>query len=242
MAKEPISVESIERFVGETAYDPYGRIRGTIVSVESDVDGVVKTITLETESKEIHFYPSEAVYINNDRVVVWPEWKVLAQKVITNYQRAIKRLKSLEDMYSRNEIPSKIYHELRRKLDHGLSKLKEDTSRLKKMIDRRVNEIEDANLSLERAIANLKLAYLAGEIGEKAYKTAIEHLRSAKESNTQELEDIKKVKSRIEALESGAHTILREREEKTAKVEQKKPEQPQIPTQIQPIPVKLLEG
>ncbi|BEP17896.1 cell division protein CdvA [Pyrofollis japonicus] len=243
MPRPPLTVERLQPFIGEVVYDPYGRVLGKLVSMESDVDGTVNTIVVETETRTINFVPAEAVDIKDGRVVVWPEWKTLAYSVIASYQRALKRLRGLEDMYSRNEIPSTVYREMRKKLDKSLEKLKEEAKKLKALIAKRKNDIEDENLKLDRAIANLKMSYLAGEINEKAYKIAIEHLRNAKDSNARELEDLKETKSRIESLESGAVEFVRKHEEEKAPEPAKtEPPAPSVPTATQPIPVKLIEG
>ena len=85
------------------------------------------------------------------------------------------------------------------------------------------------------------MSYLAGEINEKAYKIAIDHLRNAKDSNARELEDIKETKSKIESLEHGAIEFTKKHEEEKIP-EPAKPEAPTAPTATQPIPVKLIEG
>ena len=240
MARAPLLVEQVQELIGETVYDPYGRVLGRLVSFESDVDGTVQRIVVENEYKDVSFYSSESVEIKDGRIIVWPEWKTLAFKVIASYQRAIKRLKGLEEMYSRGEIPGAVYHEIRKKLSKSLDQLKDEAKKLKEMITHRLHEIEDNNLKLDRAIANLKMSYLAGEISEKAYKTAIERLRSAKDSNTKEVEDLKSTRSRVESLESGAFTKT---EAKPAKAEEEKKEPTAAGIEgIQPIPVKLIEG
>ena len=244
MARAPLLVETVQGLIGETVYDPYGRVAGSLVSFESDVDGTVQNIVVENQYKDITFVPSEAVEISESgRIIVLPEWRVTANRVLSSYQRALKRLRGLEDMYSRGEIPGAVYRSLREKLDRSLARLKDEAKKLKGMIADRMHEIEDNNLKLDRAIANLKVSYIAGEISEKAYKTAIERLRSAKESNTHEVEDLKEVKAKLEALESGAHIPAKREEHKPATTPAPTPEaKPPSIEGIQPIPVKLIES
>lgn len=249
MPRAPLLVDTVQGLIGETVYDPYGRVIGSLVSFESDVDGTVQNIVVENQYKEISFIPSEAVEITEaGRVIVLPDWRVTANRVLSSYQRALKRLRGLEDMYSRGEIPSTVYRSLREKLDKSLARLKDEAKKLRGMITDRMHEIEDSNLKLDRAIANLKVSYIAGEISEKAYKVAIERLRSAKESNAREIEDLKEVKSKLEALETGALAAAKHKEHKPAPTpaatheeEQQAPKAPAMET-IQPIPVKLIEG
>ena len=248
MARPPLTVDVVQQLIGETVYDPYGRVVGKLVSLESDVDGIVQNIVVESEDKRLKFIPAEAVDVSEGRIIVWPEWKVLAYRVLESYQRALRRMKGLEEMYSRNEISATVYQELRRKLSQSLSRVKDEAKKLKSMIKSRMDEIEDDNLKLDRAIASLKVSYLAGEISERAYKNAIERLRSAKESNTKELEDLRDTRAKLESLESGALEIAKSRpttkEEKKEREEKRREEPSSIEgiQGIQPIPVKVIEG
>ena len=109
-----------------------------------------------------------------------------------------------------------------------------------------MNDIEDENLKLERAIANLKVSYFAGEISEKSYKIAIDFLRKAKDSNARELDDLRVILKKIESLESGLYETSPATPKTTAqeaKQEEKHVEKPtnEIPS-VQPIPVKIISG
>jgi len=249
-----LTIDTLQEFIGENVFDPYGRVVGRLVSPDSDVDGTILSVAIEDEQKKIKFVDGRALHVEEGRLVAWPEWKVTAAEVIANYQRALKRIRGLDEMYSRNEVPGAIYHEMRKRLSVKIEELKGKARKLKNMITDRMREIEDENLGLDRAIANLKMSYLAGELSEKAYKAAIEMLRSAKDSNARELEDLKATKTKIEALESGAIALAKPKhEEKSHHYEEKKTSQPAAapqkpaapvaaPEAIQPIPVKLIEG
>ena len=242
MPAAPITIDQIQALIGETVYDPYGRVLGKLVSIDSDVDGVVTSIAVEDEKHSLSFIQASSLKIDGGRIVVLPEWKVLANNTLSAYATALKRIKGLEDMYSRNEIPSQVYRELRKKLDSSISRLKEEAKKLRDMIRKRSHELEDENLKLERAIASLKVSYFAGEIGEKAYKVAIDFLRKAKDSNARELDDLRAVTKKIESLESGLYEAAKP--EKTQVKEEKHHEEkqePEIPT-VQPIPVKIISG
>ncbi len=238
----PLTIDQLQAYIGETVYDPYGRVLGKLVSLDSDVDGVVTSIALEDEKHSLSFIPASSVRIESGKIVVLPEWKVLANNTLSSYATALKRVKGLEDMYSRNEIPSQVYRELRKKLDASLSRLKEESKKLREKIRKRMGDLEDENLKLERAIANLKVSYFAGEISEKSYKIAIDFLRKAKDSNAKELDDLRAVLKKIESLESGLYEAKHETREH-AKEEEKgiAQEEAEIPS-VQPIPVKIISG
>ena len=252
MPAHVLTVDELQEFIGETVYDPYGRVVGQLVSIDSDVDGTVISVAVEDDHREVFFIEADAIHIEGGRLIAWPQWRVKAHKVLASYRRALKRMKSLEEMYSRNEIPSTVYHEMKKRLDKNIERLKDEARKLKSMMTTRIHEIEDSNLKLDRAIANLKVSYMSGELSERAYKAAIERLRAAKESNTQELEDLKNTRNKLEALEAGTITPAekpRHEEKPVAKQpaapaavsEEKAPSAPSVEG-IQPIPVKLIEG
>ena len=230
-----LTVDDVEPRIGESVRDPYGRTLGKLVSFESDVDGTIKTIVVENENKTISFHPAEAVRINEKGIEVIPEWKLKATKVIEQYKIAMRRLKGLEELHSRGEVSSVVYREIRKKLDNAVSKLKQEAKKVKEMIKKRMNEIEDDNLKLDRAIAELKVSYIAGEISETAYKTAIEPLRQAKDSSAKELEDLKKTLKQVESIESGSYEVAIP---KTTR-EKASSEKPSVPasTSQQPQPI-----
>ncbi|MET1101438.1 MAG: CdvA-like protein [Pyrodictiaceae archaeon] len=243
MQDAPLTINRIQGFIGETVYDPYGRVLGKLVSLESDVDGIVTAIAVEDEGHRIRFVEANSVKISSGKVIVLPEWKVMANQTLTAYITALKRIKSLEDMYSRNEIPSIVYRELKKKLDESLSKLKSKAKKLKEAIRHRMDELDDENLRIERAIANLKVSYFAGEISEKSYKLAIDALRRAKESNAKELDELRSVSKRLESIEGGVLEFKApERKEEAEEKKEQAKGKPEIPTSTQPIPVKIITG
>jgi hypothetical protein len=189
--------------MGSMVYDPYGRVLGRLVSVESEIDGTVTSIAIESDDREVRFYPAKAVRIEEGKLVVWPDWKVLAAETIKSYQTALRRIRGLEEMKRKNEISDIVYNELKKKLEAGLARVREEAKKLKEMIKSRMNELDDEGLRIERAIASLKVSYLAGEIPDNAYDVAIKTLRAAKDAISKEVEDLKSTLSRLEAVEKG---------------------------------------
>ncbi len=237
--KTILTVDALKYKIGSTIQDPYGRILGRLVSVESEVDGTVVSVAVEAEDKGLRFYPAKALKIQDGKLVVWPEWKVFATDLIASYQTALRRIKGLEEMRRRDEVSSVVYGELKKKLDASLNKLKEEARKLKEMMKRRLNELEDEALRVERAIASLKVSYLAGEVPDNVYKTAINALRAARDTIDREVEDIKNTLSRLESVEKGVGIEIRKEQEQASREEQ--PSIPSLGPQ-QPVPVKVIDS
>ena len=197
-----LMVDEVERYIGLEVKDPYGRKVGRIVAVYSEVDGSVTGVELEVNEDTFTTIPVSRIRINDDgELQIIPEWKAEALSLIKQLDKAKRRIKALDDLYSKNEIPRHAYDEFRKKVERSLSMLKIKAKEVKQMLKKRTNQLEDTIIQIEKAITALKMSYLAGELSEKGYKTAIEALRQAKDKAVEEKEDIKKILSRIENLE-----------------------------------------
>jgi len=196
------TVDMLDKYVGQKVKDPYGRVLGTLASLYSEVDGTVKAV--EIVFGEAYFKTVEIgrIVVNNGEITIIPEWKYASSRVIEKLERARKRAKALEELYSKGEIPKHAYDEFKSKLNKDMDSLKEEAKVAKDLIRKRINEIEDQVVEIEKALTSLKMSYIAGEIGERGYKQAADILRSHRDRNIDEKNDAKKVLDLIQKLES----------------------------------------
>ncbi len=197
-----VSIDEIEKHLGSRVRDPYGRVLGTLSSIYSDVDGSVTGIEVMREDGHLLYIPSERVNVSPESVIVMPEWRVEAIRAEQQLDRARKRARALEELFSSKDIGSQSYEELKKGLEATLSRLKEKTKSVRGMLRKRLGELEDEILHIDKAINHLKLGYTAGEIGEQRYKTSIEGLRSSKAKAIDEKSDIEKHLELLDRLES----------------------------------------
>ncbi len=237
-----LTIDSLQSFIGEKAKDPYGRIVGRVVSIESEIDGTVKMVAIEDEMGRVRFFEAERIRISDGCVVLEPDWKVEATKILNNYRTAIKRLKGLEEIYSKNSIPVALYKEMRSKLEASIERLKASAKKLKEEIKRRIREIEDENFRIDRALAELQVSYFAGEIGEKYYKIALDALRSAKDSNSKEIGEMKKILNELDTVIEGKYEprVKSEAEEKPTEPAERERKEESSVQEFKPIPVKVV--
>lgn len=196
------TVDMLDKYVGQKVKDPYGRVLGTLASLYSEVDGTVKAV--EIVFGEAYFKTVEIgrIVVSNGEITIIPEWKYASSRVIEKLERARKRAKALEELYSKGEIPKHAYEEFKSKLNKDMDSLKEEAKVAKDLIRKRINEIEDQVVEIEKALTSLKMSYIAGEIGERGYKQAADILRSHRDRNIDEKNDAKKVLDLIQKLES----------------------------------------
>jgi len=197
-----VSIEEVEKYLGSKITDPYGRVVGVLSSIYSDVDGNVSGVEVVSEDYSIKYVGSERLVISHDGLIILPEWKVEALKVEAQLDRARKRARAIEDLYLNKEISSQAYEEMKKQIEATLSRLKEKAKQVRSVLRKRLGEVEDENLHVDKAMNHLKLVYTSGEISEQRFKQSIDMLRSSKNKFIEEKKDLEKHIELIEKLET----------------------------------------
>ncbi|QKQ99320.1 cell division protein [Metallosphaera tengchongensis] len=234
-----ISFENLTKFIGQKVKDVYGREVGFLVHVYTEVDGTVTGVEVAYGNSFSTIEPSK-INLNNDVLVVLPDWKAESMKSILQMEKIRKRQRALEELYSKQEIPKSSYDEMKRKLDAEMVKIREDYAKIKSKLKNRLNEVEDQIAHIDRAMIAVKMSYIAAELGETAYKNSIEILRQAKESYTVEKDDIRKTMEKLDLSDRDSGLDIKGAGPLTSGAEQlAKSDIPraELPT---PIPVKVL--
>ncbi|MEM4005050.1 MAG: CdvA-like protein, partial [Desulfurococcaceae archaeon] len=144
----------------------------------------------------------ERIKLATEGVVLIPEYEYDAL-IVENRLKLIKaRLASIEELYSRKEIATHVYENLKKKLEEELTVIKSRSKEVKENLRKRLHEVEEQIAEVEKAIGALKTSYLAGEIQEKPYLTALDIMKKSLEIFLKEKDDIKKHVDKIESLEA----------------------------------------
>lgn len=197
-----ITVDQIERYLGQKIKDEYGRFIGTLLSIYADVSGSVESVEValnEDNYKQVH---SDRLKLTPDGVVVIQEWKVDAINVENQLDRVRKRMRAVEELYRKGNIPGHAYEEMKSRLDKEFSKIKEKVKEVKLKLRQRINDLEDQIIRLEKATSNLMVLYMSNEVSETSYKASIDYLRQSKSKAQDEKKDIEKHLDIIEKLEA----------------------------------------
>jgi len=226
------SVDTLDKFVGQKIKDPYQRVIGSLASLYSDIDGNVKAVEILFGDAYFKTISADRIIIQKDEVILLPEWKYSAMKVIERLERARRRAKALDDLYAKGEIARDAYEEFKGQVSKDLDALKKDANEAKEMIRKRIGELEDQVVEIEKAMTSLKMSYIAGEIGERGYKPAADILRQNKDRNFEEKNDAKRILDLIGKLETqnlDIDAVLKEAVPSTAEAQANKgAEQPLV--------------
>jgi hypothetical protein len=227
------TIEKVTECLNKPVVDPYGRRLGFIVSYYSNSDG--KVYALEVNFNDINYkeIPIDRFTTSVEGVVLIPEHEYNAMLVENRIRIVKSRIASLEDLYSRKEIPVHVYEQFKKRLEEELTKLKSLAREVKETLRKRIHEIEDLIAEVEKSMSVLKTGYLAGEISEKPYLDALGSMKKSLEILMKEKDSLKKHIDAIESLEALPLAPA---------ISAKQPEKTPIPTQqSQPVQVVVVE-
>ncbi len=197
-----LRIEDVAGYLGLELHDPYGRIVGTLVTFYSNVHGEVEGFEVKVSDDRIQHFEADKIRVEDNKLVVLPEWKYRALRVIEALDRALKRKKAIEKTLSQTDLPSSVIDVYLKKLNDDIKRLKDEASKAKAEIKVRINRIEDEVLHVDRALVNLQIIYLSGEVSDTAFRKSSEQLKRVKDWLLQEKNDAREVIEKIEKLES----------------------------------------
>lgn len=235
------TISALEKFVGQKVKDPYDRVVGTLASIYSDVDGTVTAVEIMVNDGVFKTFDSGMLSIKGGEVVLVPEWKYKALKLIEKLERGKKWVKALEDLYAKGEIPKHAYEEFKAKLTRELEKLKAESKEVKEVIRARINELEDQIVKIEKALTALKMSYISGEVSERGYKVAADLLRTSRDKNLEEKGDAKSTLERIQRLEAAEIELAPPAPAKEGAADKQQGAQQQAPAAVGGLLVELVQ-
>ncbi|MEM4506176.1 MAG: CdvA-like protein [Ignisphaera sp.] len=211
-----ITIEKIATCLGQSISDVYGRKIGVVVGIYSEVDGRVTALEVMINDSTYETIPAERLETKDDGVKVLPEWLVETQKLERKLDILRKRVKALEELYKKNQVPQHAYKELKEKFDKEINKVKAEVKSLKDTIRKRQYEIENFIIHIEKAMTNLMISYTSGELPENGFKVSADFMRYAKQTALDEKKDIEKHISLLSKLEEELMSVLKSLETEKA--------------------------
>ncbi len=202
-----LTLDQLDKFVGQIVKDEYGRVLGKLVMVYSNVSGEVESIELSINDVMYESVSASRIKLTPDGLVIIPEWKTKALDIENKLDRVKKRLRATEDLYRKGIVPVHAYEELKKKLEVEFRNLKEEVRKVKELLRRRAGELEDLIIRLEKDLTNLQVLYMSNEFSESSYKIAADVLRNNRTKSLDEKRDVEKHLELISKLETEAGEI-----------------------------------
>ncbi len=227
-----INIENVANYLGQTITDIYGRKIGVITSIYSDVDGKVAAVEIMTNDAIYETIPAERLELGVDGLKLLPEWLVAAKALERRLDVLRKRIKAMEELYKKGQIPAHAYKEVKEKLSKELDKAKIDVKNLKEILRKRTYELENFVVHIEKALTHLLISYTSGELPENGFKISSDFMKFARQTALDEKKDIDKHIALIEKLEHDLITAVSTTTEEQTTVN--------ITSQPQPLAVKVV--
>ena len=199
-----ITIDQVEKFIGKHVKEEYGRIVGKVLTAFTDITGEVSSIEVALNDSMLEKITADRIKLTPDGLIIMPEWKVRALDTENKLDRVRRRLRAIEELYRKGSIPVHAYEDMKRKLEAGFSKVKEEVKEVKEVLKKRVNDLEYQITRLERDVSNLMMLYMSNEVSEGPYKAAVDYLKESKARCVEEKKDIEKHINLIAKLESEA--------------------------------------
>lgn len=196
-----LTLDVVVKYLGQPLRDIYGRNIGVVTSVYSDVDGVVNSIEVMTNELIHETIPAKRLDITSDGLRLLPEWLVEAREIERRLDTVRKRLAALEELYRKGQIPHYAYEEVKEKLSSEMDRLRKRAKEAKESLRKRMNDLENMIIHIEKAMTHLLVSYTAGEIPETPFRSAIDKLRFSRQTAQNEKKDVEKHIELIEKLE-----------------------------------------
>jgi len=227
-----MNIENVANYLGQTITDIYGRKIGVITSIYSDIDGKVTSVEIMTNDAIYETIPAERLELGVDGLKLLPEWLVAARALERKLDVLRKRIKAMEELYKKGQIPTHAYKEVKERLSKELDKAKVDVKNLKEVLRKRTYELENFVIHIEKALTHLLISYTSGELPENGFKISSDFMKFARQMALDEKKDIDKHIALIEKLEQDLITAVSATTEEQTAVN--------IASQTQPLAVKVV--
>ncbi len=215
---EMLTIDQVEKFMGQNVKDEYGRVIGKLLTAYTDISGKVESVEIALNDYELERVEAERIKLTPDGLVISPRWKVRAVDVENKLDRVRRRIRSVEELYRKGMIPGHAYEDMKRRLNAQFKRVKDEVVKIKEELRKRANALEDQIIRLEKDMSNLMVLYMSNEVGETSYKAAIELLRNAKIRNADEKRDVERHIELIQKLEAEASEPLRASQDHTESI------------------------
>ena len=233
--------DNLEGKIGSVVLDPYGRKVGVLVGFSADFDSHVEKVSILTFGDgKIHDFKPEAIDLRNGIIILKPEWKVSAERVATQYAKAVKKLEAVKEMKRKGEITAEIYNQFAKKLEASIKRLRDEMARVKEMMKKRKSALEAELDSIKVSRVNLRMALYAGELSRDDYNRAWDKLNEHEEKVKNEIRDLEAMLKRLEELEIRAVEAISEEEKHKEHEKTAEDKTANIMGAQEPIPVKII--
>jgi len=226
-----LAMDDVRKFIGKAVKDPYGRDLGKLVGVASNIKGEISSVSIELTSGDFEERPSKQLSVNGEALTLLQDLPVEADELIRELDLLRRRDRALDELSSGGDVDETMYKQLKEQFRQAREELLKTSETTIEKLAGRIQRLDEQIKLIQFLIANNKMHYTSGEIGEDAYSLANESIQSGLRQFSSERKTIEdKINALIASRDSAEEAGTLKPETETKPVQS--PEQGIVPAKI----------
>lgn len=207
-----LTMDDLRKFIGKTVKDPYGKDLGKLIGVTSNIKGEISNAGIELHSGDFADFSSKQLSISGMNLVLLQEWAVEADELTRELDLLRRRDHALNELSVSGDVDETMYRQLKEQFKQARDDLLRRSEVAIQKLAERSQKLDEQVKIIQSLMANNKMHYTSGEIGEDAYSSANEsiqnglrHFSSEKKSIDEKINSL--IASRDSAEDVGASKL-----------------------------------
>jgi len=212
-------MDDVRKFIGKTVKDPYGKDLGKLVGVASNIKSEISSVSIELPNGDYENFPSKQLSINGEAMTLLHDLSVEADELIRELDLLRRRDRALNELLAGGDVDETTYKQLKEQFRQAKDELLKTSETAVEKLAGRIQRLDEQIKSIQSLIANNKMHYTSGEIGEDAYSLANESIQNGLRHVSSERKSIEdKINALIASRDSAEEvgTLIPEMETKSA--------------------------
>lgn len=184
------SAEVLRSFLGKAVKDVYGRVAGTVISLNTDGVGKIRRLTIEHEDGGFSEVSLENIRIEENEIRLIPLWKADAERLCREVIVAQRKLQALDQLIQQGKINDSSSQALRKIYEENLFKGEQNKKLLIEHLTERSRRLEDSFRKLDELLSDLEVQHLTGDMDEEVYSLMGASLKTAFNRTIAEKKDV----------------------------------------------------
>ncbi len=173
-----LTMDDLRKFIGKTVKDPYGKDLGKLVGVTSNIKGEISNASIEFHNGDFADFPSKQLSISGMNLVLLQEWALEADELTRELDLLRRRDHALNELSVSGDVDETMYRQLKEQFRQARDDLLRRSEVAVQKLAERSQRLDEQVKIIQSLMANNKMHYTSGEIGEDAYSVANESIQN----------------------------------------------------------------
>ncbi len=171
-------MEDLKKFVGKTVKDPYGKDLGKLVGVTSSIKGEISNVSIELYNGDFAIFPSRQLSVNGTILSLAQDWAVEADELTRELDLLRRRDNALNELSVSGDVEETMYKQLKEQFRQARGDLLKRSEAAVEKLAETSQKLDEQMKIIQTIMANNKMHYTSGELGEEAYNLANETIQN----------------------------------------------------------------